>query len=53
MKQITSFILSIFLISIVHAEIVSASTINAKVRHTVPKSKGMVAAANLLQAAQV
>ena len=48
MKQITSFILSIFLISIVHAEIVSASTINAKVRHTVPKSKGMVAAANPL-----
>lgn len=48
MKQITSFILSIFLISIVHAEIVSASIINAKVRHTVPKSKGMVAAANPL-----
>ena len=48
MKQIISFFLSIFLYTFVHAGTSSANVVNAKIKPTPPKSKGMVAAANPL-----
>ena len=48
MKQIISFFLSIFLFTFVHAETSSANVVNAKIKPTSSKSKGMVAAANPL-----
>ena len=48
MKQIISFFLSIFLYTFVHAGTSSANVVNAKIKPTPSKSKGMVAAANPL-----
>ena len=48
MKQIISFFLSIFLYTFVHAGTSSANVVNAKIKPTSSKSKGMVAAANPL-----
>ena len=48
MKQIISFFLSIFLYTFVHAGTSSANVVNAKIKPTLSKSKGMVAAANPL-----
>ncbi len=48
MKQIISFFLYIFLYTFVHAGTSSANVVNAKIKPTPSKSKGMVAAANPL-----